>query len=321
MSGTLGIQRKGDDCACCDPWGEKQRKTPQMEYSEADLAKEMNALSFEQRERIFEDVHGVASVNEETPEFVAKCISALDDAISKIPSKYRTSYNKATFLKPTLQTDRKFKLQLLRAEEFDAKKAAERMVKYFDHKCNLFGEDKLVKRLTLDDLSEDELYLYKIGYMAELPFRDRSGRPIIFGDGTKLDFDRMTIDGIVSDPVDEYVLLLDLSTIAIPILNVSQCLVYVQIRCFWYMMVSCFEDEVAQKKGVCTIMRFSGGRRSISESIELASRTAYSSHCVPGRTTSFHVSYDDPRMDFIINTLRLGVGGAARVRTRAHFGK
>jgi hypothetical protein len=199
MSATLSIQYKDEKCGGCDPFGNKEKKEKQPFYrNDADLAEEMNRLSVQQRERIFEDVHGVADVQEETPEFVAKHVEAFEKFVGWLRPNDRKTYNKALFLKPTLQTDIKFKLKFLRADEFDADKAASRMVKYFDQKCNLFGEEKLVENITMDDLTEDERHLYKIGYMSELPFRDRSGRPIIFGDGTKLDFETMTIDSIVS---------------------------------------------------------------------------------------------------------------------------
>mmetsp|Transcript_5570 Transcript_5570/g.8340 ORF Transcript_5570/g.8340 Transcript_5570/m.8340 type:complete len:506 (-) Transcript_5570:491-2008(-) len=290
MSAVLSVQHSDDDCACCDPFGEKQRKQQNQEdiLNEAELAKEMNELSFEQRERILDDVHGVAAVQEETPEFVDKRIARFDDSMSRIPARDRKAYNRALFLKPKLQNDRKFKLQFLRADEFDADKAAERMTKYFQQKMDLFGEEKVAKKLTMDDLKEEDLYLYEIGYMTILPFTDRSGRPIIFGDGNKLDFDRMTIDNI--------------------------------LRSFFYLLSNCYEDEVAQKKGACTIMLFSGARRSFTKSAELARRTAYNVHCTPGRNTSFHACYDDPRFDLVINIIRFRSGQSTRVRTRAHFG-
>ena len=45
----------------------------------------------------------------------------------------------------------------LRAERFDAPKAAIRLVNHFEGKLVLFGEDKLVKRITLDDLEEEDI--------------------------------------------------------------------------------------------------------------------------------------------------------------------
>jgi len=44
-----------------------------------------------------------------------------------------------------------------RAENYDPVKAAERMLRYFEKKKNLFGAEKLVKKITLEDLSEDDL--------------------------------------------------------------------------------------------------------------------------------------------------------------------
>jgi hypothetical protein len=202
MSRLLGIQLKDEERGCCDPLGSKKDEEDAFQEDNADLVKEMNALTLFKREKIFEDVHGVADIQEETPEFVEDRIEALDKLVNLIPQKDRTAYDKAIFLKPKLQTDVKFKLKFLRAEEFNTEKAATRMVKFFDLQLSLFGEDKLVKRLTMDDLSEDEIRFYKIGYMGELPFRDRSGRPIIFGDGSKRDCETMAVDDIVSKMSD-----------------------------------------------------------------------------------------------------------------------
>ena len=51
------------------------------------------------------------------------------------------------------------------------------MAKFFDFMLELFGEEKLVKKITLDDLSEEDLdsggFLHNIG-------RDRAGRSVWF---------------------------------------------------------------------------------------------------------------------------------------------
>jgi hypothetical protein len=49
----------------------------------------------------------------------------------------------------------------LRAEHFDPVKAAGKMARYFNNKLELWGDAKLVNRLTLDDLGEKEMeHLY-----------------------------------------------------------------------------------------------------------------------------------------------------------------
>jgi hypothetical protein len=52
------------------------------------------------------------------------------------------------------------------------------MVTYFNNKRMLFGEEKLVKKLTLDDLTPDDLEELETGAFQQLPEKDRCGRPI-----------------------------------------------------------------------------------------------------------------------------------------------
>ena len=77
----------------------------------------------------------------------------------------------------------------LRADHFNAQQAAERMAKYFTNKLSLFGEDKLVKKITLDDLNEqDKKVLFSDGNIV-LPHKDRAGRPIWYSDCSKADYE------------------------------------------------------------------------------------------------------------------------------------
>jgi hypothetical protein len=86
----------------------------------------------------------------------------------------------------------------LRADLYDAPKAADRMAKCFDLKCELFGEDKLVKRITVKDLSEEDLYFIRCGFQVCLSTKDPSGRPLFFLDISKvLDFGSFPIESMV----------------------------------------------------------------------------------------------------------------------------
>ena len=99
---------------------------------DAFLAKEMTQLSVQERDQILHDVHGVADVIEETPEFVEDSLTQLDIGIANIPHK--PEYDRAMYLDADYVLDRKFRIMFLRSERFDASKAAARMVKYFREK-------------------------------------------------------------------------------------------------------------------------------------------------------------------------------------------
>jgi hypothetical protein len=139
----------------------------------------------------------VAQVQEEAPEFVGKCIRTLDASIAEIPAKQRKTLSRALFLKPTLETDTKFKLMFLHADYYDNQKAAQRMINYFDKKWMLFGEAKLVKRITMDDLSDEGMQVFKAGCTLVLPIKDQAGRPVFFFDYSKVDLKRMSANNLV----------------------------------------------------------------------------------------------------------------------------
>jgi hypothetical protein len=147
--------------------------------SNADLlsAKEMNELSLDEREHVYEDIHGIPRVVEEEPGFIAQKLEALEEELAKIPKK--PAYDRALFLSPRYVKRHSFRLMFLRAENFHTEKAALRVVKYFERKLELFGEEKLVKAIDQDDLNEDDQAVLSSGVMHFLRSKDRSGRPVL----------------------------------------------------------------------------------------------------------------------------------------------
>jgi hypothetical protein len=171
-------------------WGRKRTTSiaAPNDGTDADLAKEMNELSVQERSNVLEEFHGVADARDETPEFVSSCISAFDEALAKIPKTKRRASEKAFFLRPSLQSDGKFKLMFLRADHYDATKTATRMANFFDWKSRLFGEEKLGKDITLDDLQEKDIRIsFLSGGCLQLPQNDPAGRPITMFDTSKID--------------------------------------------------------------------------------------------------------------------------------------
>ena len=113
-------------------------------------------------------------MKKESDDFVTESISKLNAAYKGLPSSKRAAADKAFFLKPQLESDTKFKLMFLRADYYDARKAAKRMAKYFESKLELFGESKLVHKITLEDLTPEDMDAY--GSHLVLPYKDNAGR-------------------------------------------------------------------------------------------------------------------------------------------------
>ena len=166
---------------------ETRTDIPSLADAGALLAQELSQLSLEERERVFEDIHGVPQLIEEEPVFVDACLERMEAELCRIPSK--PAYERALFLAPRRVKDRKFRLMFLRAEKFDTAKAATRLVNYFDYKLELFGIDRLVKDITYDDLDEDDLATMMTGHMQFVPGNgDQAGRTILFANQTQVKY-------------------------------------------------------------------------------------------------------------------------------------
>jgi hypothetical protein len=150
--------------------------------SDEEIAKRLAAtfgeLSLEEREEALHDIHGVGRVVEETPELVATSLEKLANEVQLIQDK--SAYETAVSQSPDFVSNREFQMKFLRAERFDVRKAAQRMVYHFVKKLELFGGDALSRDIGLSDLQEDGVDGLRSGFMRILPFRDQAGRLIIF---------------------------------------------------------------------------------------------------------------------------------------------
>jgi hypothetical protein len=151
--------------------------------TEAMLVDELNQLSAKEREQIQEELHGVSSgAVDEDPMFVDQCLIEMEEEIK--PIRKRNAYDRALFLSPKYVKDRNFRLMFLRAVSFHPRNAANRLVKFFEFKLELFGIDKLGKmKITQADLDEDDICALRKGRVQILPQKDASGRAVLLVSG------------------------------------------------------------------------------------------------------------------------------------------
>lgn len=144
------------------------------------IAKALNQLSLVERETVYHEMHGVDEIIKETPELVELCLSQLEFELHKLKHTHRKAmaYNMAEEMSPSYVGDHVLRMKFLRSEKFNVKKAAERMIRFFDCKLFFFGKEKLCKDITLEDLDKEDLKALKAGYIQILPTRDRAGRPV-----------------------------------------------------------------------------------------------------------------------------------------------
>jgi hypothetical protein len=167
------------------------------------LSRELSKLDVQDRESISEEIHGVRCLAiPETPELLATSLSKLSEELDQISSK--TAFDKSQVIATRTTTyvnTPDFRLRFLRAELFDAKKAAVRMVNFLELVMEIFeGREELLQRpLKLSDLKKHELAILHAGNFQLLPFRDRSGRRIftaVMNLGIAVDF-RLSVSSFV----------------------------------------------------------------------------------------------------------------------------
>ena len=171
------------------------------------LSKELLQLSFQDRNAIDEEIHGVHTLaRDETPELIDVELTRLAIELNLLVSRPNTmsntgdgdssssssslviAYQKSqqlisqgggdnTNTTTYVNTDN-FRLRFLRCEFFNAKKAAIRMCKFLNALYEFYGDYALIRPIQIHDFSKSELQLLKTGQIQIFPYRDKSGRPI-----------------------------------------------------------------------------------------------------------------------------------------------
>jgi hypothetical protein len=143
------------------------------------LAQELNHLSLKEREELLYDIHGVLELPKEEPGFVANCLKELDKEVDAYSPNDKNAYEQAQTQDYNYVSCERFRLKFLRAENFNPRLAAQRLIKFFASKLQLFGPRYLTRDIGLDDLAEDDKKCIEAGLLQLLPLRDRAGRAVI----------------------------------------------------------------------------------------------------------------------------------------------
>jgi hypothetical protein len=146
------------------------------------LARELQDLSYYDRNIIQEEIHGVTSMAPSpSPQQIDEALHQLQVEVDRIPSPHRRGYEVAVALRSHyVLHDRDFRIKFLRADLFNARAAAGRFTKQLDLLLDFFGVQALLRPLRLDDLSKAERDYMKLGNNQVLPSRDRAGRLVVF---------------------------------------------------------------------------------------------------------------------------------------------
>lgn len=170
---------------CCSAWGlmrlaqRGQMDASDGRYSDADLAREMNAMTFEERQEMEEEIHGVSDTISETPELLDTKIAEMKECIGKVPNgETRAAWDRAVFLRPALALDRDHFIMFLRAKRYLPMEAATLLLGFYSLKRELYRDDLLIHRICWTDLTEEEQEMVRAGIYRIIPNRERVGRGI-----------------------------------------------------------------------------------------------------------------------------------------------
>ena len=230
---------------------------------------------------IYGQVHPI-----ESPELIECRLKELDEALSSLASTPKgAAYTQALTNCPSL-LHRSFKLLFLRARKFDARQAAERILRYWEHRIDIFEDDRAFMPLTLKGaLREDSATISK-GVICPTGCQDSDGREIVFFDPSRQDREAYTRKSLA--------------------------------RVMWYALHTALESESAQQKGVV----FVNYAKEVSLSqvdrglVKLVAPTISGS--LPIRLAAMHVCYPPSFFAIIFPIISFFLGPKIRKRVQLH---
>jgi hypothetical protein len=260
------------------------------------VAQELNQLSIQEREVVYEDLHGVSMVVDESNlELVNHRLNLMNAELEKIPREKKAAYlvaqEECGQQGKDFCADQSLHKMFLRADRWDAQKAAARFVAWMDWKLELFGRNVLcLRHITLDVLDKDGQELVQSGRMQILPQRDTSGRTVIFDLQSHQSQFFRSVKG--------------------------------QLQMFWYIAMATVEDDVqAQRTGIVYILYCVGNPVSRTASDrKIAWDAARMGSALPIRTGGVHYCVNDPTFNPLIAMIQTAIGSYIRARFRSHQG-
>eukprot|EP00531_Pseudo-nitzschia_arenysensis_P015003 CAMPEP_0116126620 /NCGR_PEP_ID=MMETSP0329-20121206/6425_1 /TAXON_ID=697910 /ORGANISM="Pseudo-nitzschia arenysensis, Strain B593" /LENGTH=669 /DNA_ID=CAMNT_0003620707 /DNA_START=29 /DNA_END=2038 /DNA_ORIENTATION=+ len=304
-------------CASVSSTGGSLKEVPPHIDATKLLIEELQQLSTADRCKVQEEIHGVSScaVSEDDKKILEglKCleneIRAIRREVFLSPdhvSSSGNSYDEAIWAylavdeesssSPTMSTNahkrlmysyifhQDFRLKFLRADLYDAKKAAHRYLRCIECLLRYYGNYALQRPLTYEDLGKECQDAAKTGFFQILPSRDRAGRLVV-----------------VCQPVSKDA---SMSTV---------------VKFFTYMFQVVSEDVETQKRGA--IFVFSANEQALRMLSE--SKKEYDLYregsMVRRSCTHFCLPENNPKMIVLRSLVMLAMPRDERLRTRIHM--
>ncbi|KAL3936496.1 MAG: hypothetical protein SGBAC_008198 [Bacillariaceae sp.] len=250
---------------------------------EALLVQGMQSLTFGELQREQEDLHGVSNELQEDDVVIDGLRQSLREHLHRI--KRGTAYETAEARNLSYVTQRDFEILFLRANRYDPKAAAEQMIRFFSMKLELFGTERLVRDITLQDMDEDDMETVMCGSIQVGRCLDRSGRAIV---------------------------------LAIPGIRSYQSIKN-DLRYQFYLIMKVLQSQESQDKGAVIVSYFVGDLKDqkrgegFSQNIKLLLS-------LPLNLAGYHWCLDDPTQ-LIFGKMAVSLmPPRLRAKTKMHFG-
>ena len=222
----------------------------------------------------------------EDPQNITKLISEMNMEIQRNIT-HKEAYLQALHQDPTYVDNKDFLIRFLRADQYEPKTAAHRLVGFFEYKKELFGIDRLTKNIALEDLygNVEDTEVVESGLYQILPGRDRSGRTVL------LKFHHPETEG--------------LSLLS-------------KLRTFYYTTMASLENDEDHKKGIVIV---------VFNLFRASNRTETWKNCtllwnMPVRVAAFHICHNgDPKVKLVTSLSIHAMGPFSRMHLRVHEGK
>eukprot|EP00538_Stauroneis_constricta_P004610 CAMPEP_0119548244 /NCGR_PEP_ID=MMETSP1352-20130426/2195_1 /TAXON_ID=265584 /ORGANISM="Stauroneis constricta, Strain CCMP1120" /LENGTH=468 /DNA_ID=CAMNT_0007593447 /DNA_START=172 /DNA_END=1578 /DNA_ORIENTATION=+ len=288
-----------DESACqchCALFDDMFQQTVQAEpsFSVVDeiIDEALKSHSPAEQDQAFQDMNAVSTAIEETEELLMSSLFQLEAKLNEIPQK--NAYMIAYQQNRDFVCDVEFRLMFLRAKRFDAKKAAECIVKHMELKLKLWGLALLTRRITFNDLdAESQQVFANNGAIQILPVRDSAGRVVFFS------MEKNHRPNYRTDTPEVFV-----------------------SRLLWYYLMAVMEDDVESQKNGIVYVAYSLGNKPAFDDAErkvLWGAGEVSGVC-PIRITSFLYCYDQPSQKALMDIFAVGLQITARCRFQPIFG-
>lgn len=130
-------------------------------------------------ESAMEELHGIrkTDADSEHSHSINDGLRQLEISLDSI--KRGTSYEVAETMDRDYVSGIAFRMMFLRANEFDPEISANHIIQFLDLKRYLFGQEKIAKKITLEDLDQYDTEYVKSGAIQISPLTDSAGRRIL----------------------------------------------------------------------------------------------------------------------------------------------